>query len=385
MRAVGLMSGTSLDGIDAAFVRLEALSEGYRVELVRAHTTPFPGRLAAWLRAALPPNEPPPRTVALLDALLGRALGRAALAVAGGVEIDFVASHGLTLFHDGAAHRTLQIGDPYAIRERARATVLFDFRRADCAVGGHGAPLVPFADALLFGAQAQPAVALNLGGIANVTILPARGSSDTVRAWDTGPGMMLVDAFVRGRTGAAWDEGGALAARGQVSDEALATLLEDPYFALAPPKTTGRERFGEAFLATHESALAALDLADGCATLCALTAESVAREVRRSGVRGGRVIASGGGARNSTLLRMLAERLGSNFEVVSSGELGVDPDAKEAIAFALLGYEALRGRSAALPAVTGARTGAVLGAIAPFGLDELLAKLQREVAAKRSR
>ena len=379
------MSGTSLDGIDAALVRLEPRGEGYDLELLRARTTPFPRRLAARLRAALPPNEPPPRCVALLDALLGRALGRAARAIAAGEEVDFVASHGLTLYHDGAAHRTLQIGDPYAIRERAHATVVFDFRRADCAVGGHGAPLVPFADALLFGASAQPTVALNLGGIANLTVLPPRGSPDAVRAWDTGPGMMLVDAFVRRRSGASWDEGGALAAGGSVSEATLATLLEDPYFALPPPKTTGRERFGEGFLASHEPALAALEIADGCATLCALTAESIAREIRRSGPARARVVASGGGARNATLLRMLALRLGPDFEVLSSNELGVDADAKEAIAFAVLGYEALRGRSAALPSVTGARRAALLGAIAPFELGELLAKLQRELAAKRSR
>lgn len=382
MIAVGLMSGTSLDGIDAALVRLEPRAAGYDLKLLRARTTPFPRRLAALLREALPPGEPSPRTVALLDALLGRALGRAASDVAAGHPIDFVASHGLTLYHDGASHRTMQIGDPYAIRARAGATVVFDFRRADCAAGGQGAPLVPFADALLFGEDERSAVALNLGGIANVTIVPPRNSRQAVRAWDTGPGMMVIDAFVRSRYEGRWDEGGALAARGRISESVLRELLADEYFALAPPKSTGRERFGDAFFARHAAAFASLDTADGCATLCALTVESIAQELERHGPARGRVIASGGGTHNATLLRMLSRRLGSNFDVVVSAELGVDPDAKEAVAFAVLGYETLRGRAAGLPSVTGAREAAVLGAIVPYALAELTAKLQREVAAK---
>ncbi len=383
MLAVGLMSGTSLDGIDAALVRLEPRGARYDLELLRAHTTPFPHRLSALLRAALPPRAPSPRAVALLDALLGRALGAAACNVAGEQRVDFVASHGLTLYHDGASHRTMQVGDPYAIRDRARATVVFDFRRADCAAGGQGAPLVPFADPLLFGDGEGTTVALNLGGIANVTIVPARASSDPLRAWDTGPGMMLIDAFVRSRSEGRWDEGGRLAARGRTSEATLHALLDDAYFDLAPPKSTGRERFGDAFFARHSAALEALDTPDGCATLCALTVESIARELERERVSRGRVVASGGGTHNATLLRMLAERLGPQFEVLVSSAVGIDPDAKEAMAFAVLGYETLRGRPAGTPSVTGARRAAVLGAIVPFALDELMAKLQREVAAKR--
>jgi len=385
MLAVGLMSGTSLDGIDAALVRLEPAARGYDLELVRAETTPFPPRLGGLLRAALPPHEPPPRVVAALDGLLGRALGRAARAVAGDATPDFVASHGLTLYHDGSHRRTMQLGDPYAIRERCAATVVFDFRRADCAAGGQGAPLVPFVDALLFGESAEPTVALNLGGIANVTLVPPRGTQAGVRAWDTGPGMMLVDAFARERGAGRWDESGALAARGRVNEDVLAALLRDAYFALPPPKSTGRERFGAAFLARHGVAVDALDTAEGCATLCALTVETIARDLERAGLTHGRVLAAGGGTHNATMLRMLAQRLGAAFTVRSTAELGVDPDAKEAIAFAILGYETLRGRAAGLRSVSGARTNVVLGAIVPHRLDELIAKLQRELAAKRSR
>jgi anhydro-N-acetylmuramic acid kinase len=384
MLACGLMSGTSLDGIDAALVRLEPRAAGYDVDLIRFSTVPFPERLRKLLRAALPPNEPSPERVAALDGALGRAFGRAARAVAAGSALDFTASHGLTLFHDGTRRRSVQIGDPYAIREATGATVVFDFRRADCAAGGQGAPLVPFADALLFG-SAQTTVALNLGGIANMTVVPPGAAPSDVRAWDTGPGNLLIDAFVRARSGGTefFDRDGARAARGRVDVAALEMLLADPYFALAPPKSTGRERFGETFLATHRASLDALSFEDGCATLTALTVEAIARDVARSAPDAARVVASGGGTHNAALLRALAERLGSGVRVVVSDELGVNADAKEALAFAILGYEALRGRPAGLPSVTGARRAAVLGAIVPHELGALLAKLERELAAKR--
>jgi anhydro-N-acetylmuramic acid kinase len=384
MLAVGLMSGTSLDGIDAALVKLEPRAASYDIELIRFTTVPFPERLQKLLRDALPPNEPSPERVAALDAELGRAFGRAAHDIAAGNPLDFIASHGLTLFHDGTRRRSVQIADPYAIREATGATVVFDFRRADCAAGGQGAPLVPLADALLFG-SAQTAVALNLGGIANLTVLPPVAAPGDVRAWDTGPGNLLIDAFVRARSGGrdVFDQDGARAARGRVDPAVLEALLSDPYFTLAPPKSTGRERFGEAFLATHGASLGALSFDDGCATLTALTVEAIARDVERYAPDAVRVIASGGGTHNVALLRGLSERLGAGVRVVVSDELGVNADAKEALAFAILGYEALRGRPAGLPGVTGARHAAVLGAIVPHELGALLAKLERELAAKR--
>jgi anhydro-N-acetylmuramic acid kinase len=387
MLAVGLMSGTSLDGIDAALVSLHPRGEEYAFELLRFTTTPFESRFVERLLAALPPHAPPPAELAALDELLGEAFGDAVRAVAGDVPLDFVASHGLTLFHDGPAHRTLQIGDPYRIRERARATVVCDFRRADCAAGGEGAPLVPFADALLFGGTAQGTAALNLGGIANATLVPGTATPGPVRAWDTGPGNILLDAFVRERTGGArrYDSGGELAARGRADPVLLAVLLEDPYFRRTPPKSTGREHFGSAFLEGHAPALAALSLEDGAATFAALTARSVAADIAAYAPAGARVVVSGGGARNATLLALLRAALGERHEVLGSEVLGIDPDAKEALAFTLLGYETLRGRRAGLPSVTGAAFAALLGAIVPYELAALLAKIAGEVAANDPR
>jgi anhydro-N-acetylmuramic acid kinase len=376
VRAIGLMSGTSLDGIDAALVELSSRAHGYAVETLAFRTLPFEAGLRERIVAALPPYAPEPRAVALLDAALGRAFGEAAASVASG-EVDFIASPGLTLYHDGSVPVSAQIGDPYAIRERTGVTVVFDFRRADVAAGGQGAPLVPYVDRLLFADATRDVVALNLGGIANVTVL-AKNAGSAPRAWDTGPGNMLIDAFVRRRSGGtrAFDAGGMLAARGRVSEDALQALQADPYFRQAPPKSTGRERFGDAYLESHARVLAALSDEDGCATLTALSARTICTSLAAFGASGARIVASGGGTHNATLMGLLR----AEHEVDTSQAFGIDPDAKEAIAFAILGLETLRGRPSGVPSATGARHAAVLGAIAPVEPARLLEKIARTFA-----
>lgn len=376
MIAVGLMSGTSLDGIDAALVRIRPRGDGYAIELLRFATYPFAPELEAELRAALEPPGAGVAEIARLHAVFGEALGDAAEAILSGERCDYVASHGLTVFHDGGARVTFQIGDAFRIRERAGASVCYDFRSADCAAGGQGAPLVPYVDRLLFASDDEDRVALNIGGIANVTILRA---GEEPAAYDTGPGNMLVDAVVRARTGGAqrFDRGGALAAKGHVCESALAAMLADPYFAQDPPKSTGRERFGERFLRAYPE-VTSLALEDAVATVTELTAASVADAIARARLDAPRVIVSGGGASNAALVSRLAARLG-NARVERSDAMGVDADAKEAVAFSVLGYETLRGRAASLPAVTGALRGRVLGAIAPYELRGLLERAEGEV------
>lgn len=384
MLAIGLMSGTSLDGVDAALVRLLPRDLGYRVELLRFETHPFKRDLADALRAALPPNTGNVAAIAHLHHALGGAFAEAACAVRGDDRIGFVASHGQTLWHDGAANVTLQLGDAFLIREAADATVCYDFRSADCAAGGHGAPLVARVDALLFGGAGEDRVALNLGGIANVTLLRRGASPEEAIAFDTGPGGMLIDAFVRERTGGqkGFDRDGALSAAGHVDATLLSTLLAEAYFAAPPPKTTGREHFGTHFLARHREALAALSLEDGAATLTELTAASVAQAIERAGFGGACIIAAGGGARNPTLLaRIAARRNGARVEI--SDTMGIPAEAKEAIAFAVLGYETLRERAANVMAATGARRAVTLGAIAPLQLRELLAEIAAESRASQ--
>jgi anhydro-N-acetylmuramic acid kinase len=379
MRAIGLMSGTSLDGIDAALVNLVPGGASYRVNLQRFGTYPFEPNLRDELLAILPPNEGSVAAVARLHRALGDAYARAARRIAGSDAIDYAASHGQTIWHDGPAHVTLQIGDPFAIREAVNATVCYDFRSADCAAGGHGAPLVARVDALLLSSSEEDRVALNLGGIANVTLLRKDGAPEEAVAFDTGPANMLLDAFVRARTNGAqqFDRDGALAAAGRVDEALLSAMLADEYFAAPPPKTSGRERFGAQFLGRHQGALAKLSIEDGAATLTELSAATVATAIERQGFAGVRAIVGGGGANNPTLLARLAARL-KGASVERSDAMGIPADAKEAIAFAVLGYETLRGRAANMPRATGARRPVVLGAIAPWRLTELLARMEAE-------
>jgi anhydro-N-acetylmuramic acid kinase len=371
VRGIGLMSGTSLDGIDAACIDL-ALDDGQlSISTREATMIPFGGALRDRLLKSLPPNEPSPREVAELDLALGEAFACAALRVCKG-PVDFVGSHGLTLFHEGASHLTVQIANPYIIRDRLQATVVHDFRRADCALGGEGAPLVPYVDALLFGDQ--PLVALNIGGISNLSIIAGSGTDRAVSGWDTGPGNILIDAFVRMKTAGneAFDRDGHYSAAGSVDETRLNRMLRDPYFRRVPPKSTGRELFGARFLAEHD--LFSLSLEDGCATLTELSARSIAEAIASHAGAGSRVVISGGGTANPVLMKHLADDL-PGYEILRSEVFGIDASFKEAIAFAVLGYETLRGRTGSLPAVTGADAAAVLGSIVPYGLAALLEKL----------
>lgn len=378
MLAVGLMSGTSLDGIDAALVRILPRGVTYELELARFETLPFSPALRDELLAALPPNAGSVAAVARLHHALGEAFAQAAKAVIRSQKIDFVASHGQTLWHDGLRHITLQVGDAFMIREATGATVCYDFRSADCAANGQGAPLVARVDALFLADAGEDRVALNLGGIANVTLLRKGSSPEEAVAFDTGPGMMLLDAFVAERTEGLqrFDVGGDLARRGRVDESLLDEMLADEFFAAPIPKTTGRERFGKHFLAQH-ARLKALALEDGAATLTELTAASIARAVRDAGLQNARVIAAGGGARNRTLMERLSARLQPS-SVECSDAMGLPVEAKEAMAFVVLGYETLREHAGNVPAATGADRPVVLGALAPQNLRELLARVQRE-------
>lgn len=379
MMAVGLLSGTSIDGIDAALIQILPREDRYSIDLLAFETYGFDAALADRLREALPPHAATVAETARLHHDLGQAFAAAARAIAGEARVDFCASHGQTIWHDGRASTTLQIGDPFAIREALQATVCFDFRNGDCALGGHGAPLVPYVDYLLFADADEDRVAVNIGGIANLTYLPRNCGADSVRAFDVGPGNMLIDAFIRARSGGAekCDRGGAHALRGHVNEALLEQMLADEYFAMLPPKSTGRERFGSAFLQQHAAGLERLHTTDGAATLTALTAQSIALALRSVAPPGARLLVSGGGVHNDALMAQLRERC-ADFVVQTTDAMGIDVDAKEAIAFAILGYETLRGRTANLPAVTGARAHAMLGAIAPFDLAGLLRRVEDE-------
>jgi anhydro-N-acetylmuramic acid kinase len=372
VKIAGIISGTSLDGIDVAICDVRAQADAVRVRCEHFATVPFTETLRARIMAAYPPAPVGALELSALHAAIGEAFGEAVRTVAGDSPLDAVASHGITLAHDGAAHHTLQLGDAFRIRERTGTTVLYDFRSADTAAGGTGAPLVPFVDVLLF-ADHAPCVALNLGGIANLTVLPEG------IAFDSGPANLPIDTYVtlRSNNTQRYDRNGDLARAGTADTTLLARMLDDAYFAKPPPKSTGREEYGTPFIARWRNDLDTLPFADAVATLTALTVRTVSDAIRTEAPRAELVIVSGGGARNPALLDGLRAQL-PGVRVAVSDEFGVNADAKEAIAFAVLGYTTLCGRAAGLPRVTGSTGARVLGAIAPHHLDALLERVRLE-------
>ncbi|WP_327044094.1 anhydro-N-acetylmuramic acid kinase [Microbispora sp. NBC_01189] len=379
MRVLGLISGTSHDGIDTALV--DWVAEGV-VEGVVEHTgtTPYAPESRAAILAALPPNTTDMGAVCRLDTLVGRAFAEAA---AGCPPADLVCSHGQTLYHwveDGRARGTLQLGEAAWIAERLGVPVVSNLRARDVAAGGQGAPLVSAFDLPLLAGLAQSPEppgpvgrpgALNLGGIANLTVAPGASRYDHAEnhagcaaplAYDTGPASALMDAAVFAATGRPYDEDGRLAAAGRVHDGLLAELLAEPYYHRPPPRTTGKELFHGGYL-DRVAGPYGLGLPDLVATLAALTAETVAAEIRRH--RLGTVVVSGGGLRNPVLMRELRERSGSGVRMLTSDHLGVPPDAKEAVAFSYLGWLTAHGLPGTVPACTGASGPRVLGSLTP--------------------
>lgn len=367
---VGLMSGTSADGVDAACCRLahpegEALSWEVRGTAAR----PYPAELARELRAPEGLTVP---DIARLHVEVGARFAEAARAAAeaAGVGLEDVAligSHGQTVWHDprgarGNVPATLQIGEAAEIAERTGCLVWSDFRPADVAAGGEGAPFVPYVDWLLFTDPARWRVCLNLGGIANVTLLPPAAGADDVLAFDTGPGNIVLDFLAARLLGAARDEGGGAAAVGRVDPARLERALSDPYFAQPAPKSTGREWFGAEWATRHFAPLAGLDETEAgerLATAAAVTVEGVARALEgAAGTRpvppGAEVLVGGGGRHNRALMDGLAARL-SPRKVLPVDDHGLDGDFKEAVAFAILAYESALGRAVNLPTATGAR------------------------------
>ncbi|MET7825701.1 anhydro-N-acetylmuramic acid kinase [Streptomyces sp. NPDC005386] len=363
MRIIGMMSGTSYDAIDAAAADLDLEGDALVLRPLGLVSEGYEPELRDLLTAALPPAPTGLADVCRLDTLIGRAF--AATAVRADRELcdgraDAIASHGQTVYHwveHGQVHGTLQLGQPAWIAEATGLPVVADFRPRDIAAGGQGAPLVSLVDLLWLRGRPGTPVALNLGGIANLT-------APDGTAFDTGPACALLDAAARGLSGGRLDHDvdGALAARGTVHEPLLRRLLAEPYYALPAPKTTGKELFHLGYLRDALAGFGTLTAEDVIATLTRLTAVSVADAVRSVGAT--EVIASGGGTRNPTLMTMLGDRL-PGVAVRTSDELGLPSAAKEAYAFAVLGFLTLHGLAGTEPASTGARHPSVLGSLIP--------------------
>jgi anhydro-N-acetylmuramic acid kinase len=347
MRVVGLMSGTSFDGIDAAVADLSLDGDAVSLRCVGEISAAYPEALRDDIAAALPPARTTLEAVCGLDTRIGQAFAEVAARAVARYGGELVVSHGQTVFHAASAG-TLQLGQPAWIAERTGLPVVADLRARDVTAGGQGAPLVSLLDTLLLAGRAGRPAALNLGGIANLTVGPI--------AFDVGPANALLDAAARHFTGRAYDEGGELAARGTVDEALLARLLADPYYARSAPKTTGKEHFHAEYVRYTGGA------EDMLATLTALTARTVADAARAHGVT--EVIASGGGVRNPTLMGALRAAL-APIALTTSDALGLPAQAKEAYAFALLGFLTWHGVAGTLPSATGARHPSVLGAVTP--------------------
>ena len=387
---IGLMSGTSLDGADAVLTRIETGGDGSikKLALVGQASVPYTGELKSILLALCSPETA--RVDDIVFAHFGLSEWYAAaiselLAIArlGAEKVDAICLHGQTIWHAPVPRLfpapgggsipvkgTLQIGSGAVLRERTGIPVIFDFRSRDMAAGGEGAPLAPYVDALLFGSPSRGRIVQNIGGIGNATVIPAGSKRAGIFAFDTGPGNMIIDELVRRKTKGAehYDEGGRRARSGKVDDHLVAELMADSYYAKEPPKSTGRELYNAAFVSNLVEAAEkrGLSFEDTIATATAFTAESIARAYRDfiyPATKIDDVVIGGGGALNGCLMDMIRERLPADLRLMTTADLGIPEQAREAIAFAVLGHEALMGRPGNLPAVTGAARDVILGNI----------------------
>ena len=378
MRVIGLMSGTSLDGIDAALVSFEGDASDLRWSLEAFVTIPYDDERRDRIHRAIVDGSA--AILCRLPAALVEWFAEAALRVCdeAGIlpsSVDLIGSHGQTIWHEppGPEGRgaTLQLGDAATIAERTGIPVVSDFRVRDVAAGGEGAPLVPWVDRVLFAVPGRSRILQNIGGMANLTWIPPRGDPAPILAFDTGPGNALIDAAVALATGGleTYDRDGAWARRGKVREELLAELLANPFFDRPPPKSTGREVFGRPFveaLVRRERPESVEDWADLVATLTALTAESIAGAIDRWVAPRpiDEVVLTGGGAHNAVLKEMIEARL-APVPVRGGDALGIDPDAKEAVAFAALAWAHVTRVPGNVPEATGAAGPRILGSYTP--------------------
>jgi anhydro-N-acetylmuramic acid kinase len=377
---IGLMSGTSLDGVDAALVEITGSGEDTRIQLKHFVSVPFANDVQTELLRVASQTPVPAQVISHLNFLLAKLYTEAITQLCEEADIelnqvDLIGSHGQTIFHQSEPApfcgrmlaSTLQIGEGSLLAENTGITTISDFRPRDMAAGGKGAPLIPYVDYLLFRDQQLGRVLLNVGGIANITSLPAATTMEQVKAFDTGPGNMVIDGLVRQFTKQAktYDANGSIAAGGQVIAPLLEKLLTDSFLQAHPPKTAGREQFGEAFVQQMLEDSKTAHFEDLVCTATELTARSVAAAITRFVLPETKVqqlVVSGGGACNGFLMQRLQSVL-PDIQVLTSDDLGIPTAAKEAIGFAILANETLHLHAGNVPAATGARRPVVLGKV----------------------
>jgi len=374
----GVMSGTSADGINVALVRIQTRRGASGKPALIGHAEyPYAVNIRRAVLAAMNAQSASVADLSRLNFLLGELYADAVLATQKRfrVKADLVGCHGQTIYHQGESAPylgrtvavTWQTGEGAVVAARVGAPCVSDFRPADMAVGGKGAPLVPFLDYLFYRDSRVGRIVQNIGGIANLTAIPAGAGPEKVIAFDTGPGNMVIDAVMERLFGKRFDRGGRVAASGTVDDGAIAKLMRTPFFREKPPKTAGREEFGREFVAKFVRLCGRTNKANVAATATAFTVRSIADAVQRFVLRRARfaeMVVSGGGAKNPTLMGMLANELSTlGVALRTSDEFGIPAEAKEAVAFALMAYETWHRRPSNVPSATGAKRSAVLGKI----------------------
>lgn len=378
MIVAGVMSGTSADGINVALVRFQTRRGASGKPALIGHAEyPYAVNIRRAVLAAMNAQSASVADLSRLNFLLGELYADAVLATQKRfrVKADLVGCHGQTIYHQGESAPylgrtvavTWQTGEGAVVAARVGAPCVSDFRPADMAAGGKGAPLVPFLDYLFYRDSRVGRIVQNIGGIANLTAIPAGAGPEKVIAFDTGPGNMVIDAVMERLFGKRFDRGGRVAASGTVDDGAIAKLMRTPFFREKPPKTAGREEFGREFVAKFVRLCGRTNKANVAATATAFTVRSIADAVQRFVLRRARfaeMVVSGGGAKNPTLMGMLANELSTlGVALRTSDEFGIPAEAKEAVAFALMAYETWHQRPSNVPSATGAKRSAVLGKI----------------------
>ncbi len=372
------MSGTSADGIDVALVEVSRAGGVSRVKLLGHSSFAYRARVRNAVLKSMNADRASVADLARLDFLLGELYADAILRTQTKFKIkaELVGCHGQTIYHQGTPAPflgkklavTWQTGEGAVIAARTGVPVVSDFRPADMAAGGKGAPLVPYLDYLLYRDKRMGRIALNIGGIANLTAIPAGAAPEEIIAFDTGPGNMVIDALAERLFGQGYDRNGAIAASGQVDEEVASHYLRRPFFRARPPKTAGREEFGREFAREFISRFSAAGKRHAVATATALTVRSIAQAIERFVLSRGtfsELVASGGGTCNATLMASLANQAaGLGLKLRTADEFGIPSEAKEAVAFAVLAFETWNRRPSNVPSATGARRPAVLGKIA---------------------
>ncbi len=377
MYSVGLMSGTSLDGVDAVLVDIIGTGLDTKVEVIAFNTYEIPESIKEEIKKACLQNESSSALICSLNFKLGYLFSDAVKSICKEAnikteELEFVATHGQTVYHIPKSigtyiPSTLQIGEPSIIAFENNVKVVSNFRTMDIAAGGEGAPLVPYSEFILYGGRGEDIALQNIGGIGNVTVIPGKKDMRKIYAFDTGPGNMMIDEACQRLFGVKYDKGGQIANRGKVNKKMLDKLMSHPYISLVPPKSTGREEFGEDYVCLLLEEYSDLPKEDIIATLTAFTAESIIYSYKKhiipkTNLR--KVIIGGGGAHNKTLIEFIKNGL-DGIEVLTQEDVGYSSDAKEAIAFAILGNETIHGNPSNIPSATGANTNVILGNITP--------------------